>query len=66
MTIIINEKSIVFPFSHLNISLWEINPRSNANYSKLNNPIRPELELVQAFMPILVTCKFDNDPIKGD
>ena len=37
-----------------------------ANNSKVNNPIRPKFKLVRAFMPVLVTCKFDKDPIKGD
>ena len=37
-----------------------------ANNSKVNNPIRPKFELVWAFMPFLITCKFDKDPIKGD
>ena len=39
---------------------------SRANNSKLNNPIRPKFEIVWAFMPVLITCKFDKDPIKGD
>ena len=39
---------------------------SRANNSKVNNPIRPKFELVRAFMPVLITCKFDKDPIKGD
>ena len=32
----------------------------------MNDPIWPKFELVQAFMPVLVTRKFDKDPIKGD
>ena len=32
----------------------------------MNNSIRPNFELIWAFMPVLVTCKFDKDPIKGD
>ena len=39
---------------------------SRANNSKVNNPIRPKFELVRAFMSVLITCKFDKDPIKGD
>ena len=34
--------------------------------SEMNNPNLPNFELVWAFMPVLVTCKFDKDPIKGD
>ena len=37
-----------------------------ANNSKVNNPIQPKFELIRAFMPVLVTCKFDKDPIKDD
>ena len=48
------------------ISLWEKIPRSRANNSKVTNPIWPKFELVQAFMHVLVICKFDKDPIKDD
>ena len=27
---------------------------------------RPEIELVRAFMPVLVTSNFDNDSIKNE
>ena len=27
---------------------------------------RPEIELVRAFMPVLVTCNFDDDSIKNE
>ena len=37
---------------------------SRASNSEVNGPIRPELELVWDFMPVLVTSKFDEDPIK--
>ena len=39
------------------------NPRSRANNSKLNNPIRPKFQPIWAFMSVLVTGKFDKDPI---
>ena len=39
---------------------------SRANNSKVNDPIRLKFELVPAFTPVLITCKFDKDPIKGD
>ena len=32
----------------------------------MTDPIRPELELVQDFMPVLVTSKFDKDLIKNE
>ena len=41
-------------------------PCSRVNNSEVNNLIRPVFELVQAFMSVLFTCKFDKDPIKGD
>ena len=34
--------------------------------SKVTNPIRPEFELVKDFMPVLVTSRFDEDPIKNE
>ena len=55
---IVSEKSIVLPFSHYKV--WEKNLCSRANNSKVNNPI------VRAFMPVLITCKHDKDPVKGD
>ena len=39
---------------------------SRANNSKVNNPIWPKFEFVRAFIPVLITWKFDKDPIKGD
>ena len=32
----------------------------------MSSLIRPEIELVQAFMPILLTSNFDDDSIKND
>ena len=32
----------------------------------MTDPIRLESELVQDFMPVLVTSKFDEDPIKNE
>ena len=32
----------------------------------LNHLIWPKFEFIQDFMPILVTCKFDENPIKND
>ena len=46
--------------------MGEKNPRWRANNSKGSNPIPPKFELIQAFMPVLITCKFDKGPIKGD
>ena len=41
-------------------------PHSGANNSKVNNPIRPKFGFIRAFMPVLVTSKFDKYLIKGD
>ena len=62
---IVSEKYIVLPFSHYK-SMGKKNPPSRANNSRVNNSIRPTFELLRALMPVLVTCKFDKDPIKGD
>ena len=40
--------------------------RLKANNSKVNNPIQSKFEFIRAFMPVLITCKFDKDLIKGD
>ena len=37
---------------------------SRANNSKANIPIRPKIDLVQDYMTVLITCKFDEDRIK--
>ena len=37
---------------------------SRASNSKVNIPVWPKFELRRDFMPVLVTCKFDEDPIK--
>ena len=50
---------VVFPIQ----SQWE---RSRANNSVVKSPTRPKFELIRDFMPVLIICKFDKDPIKGD
>ena len=34
--------------------------------SEVTHPIRPEFELIRDFMPVLVTSKFDEDPVKNE
>ena len=34
--------------------------------SKVSNLIRPEIKIVLAFMPVLVTSNFDDDSIKNE
>ena len=33
---------------------------------RINGPWKPEAELIQAFMPVLVTSNFDDDSIKNE
>ena len=33
---------------------------------KMTDPNRPEIKLVWDFMPVLVTSKFDENPIKNE
>ena len=49
----------IFPIQ----SQWE---RSRANNSVVKSLTRPKFELIQDFMPVLITWKFDKDLIKGD
>ena len=39
---------------------------SRASNSKVSSLIRPEIKLVRAFMPVLVTSNFDDDSIKNE
>ena len=39
---------------------------SRASNSKVSGLIRPEIKLVRAFMPVLVTSNFDDDSIKNE
>ena len=39
---------------------------SRASNSKVSSLIRPEIKLVPAFMPVLVTSNFDDDSIKNE
>ena len=32
----------------------------------MSRPVRPKIELDQAFMPVLVTSNFDDDSIKNE
>ena len=45
---------------------WKFDLPTRARNSEVNDPIRPEFELVRDFMPVLVTSKFDDDPIKNE
>ena len=47
----VTEKSLRRHFFH----------RSRVRNSKMIGQIRPEFELARGFMPVHVTCKFDDD-----
>ena len=53
---------IVFPI----ISLWDFFIRSRAANSAVLGPIWPNSELVRDVMNVLVTCKYEEDPIKNE
>ena len=36
-----------------------------ASKSHLNSPICPQIETVQNFIAVLITCKYDEDSIKN-
>ena len=39
---------------------------SRASNSKVSSLISPEIKLIRAFMPVLVTSNFDDDSIKNE
>ena len=39
--------------------------RSRAANSVVGGQIRPNFELIQALMHVIVTCKYEKDPIKS-
>ena len=40
--------------------------RSRAAYSAVLGPMWPNFEVVRDVMDVLVTCKYDEDPIKNE
>ena len=48
------------------ISLWDFFIRSRAANSAVLGPIWPNFELVRDVMDVLVTCKYEEDPIKNE
>ena len=48
------------------ISQWDFYRRSRAANSAVLGPIWPNLELVPDVMDVLVTCKYEEDPIKNE
>ena len=56
---VVKNGETIFPIK----SQWE---RSRANNSIVKSPTQPKFEHIWEFMPVLVTCKFDKDLVKGD
>ena len=52
-------------FSHYK-SMGIFSTRSRAAYSAVLSPIWPNFELVRDVMNVLVTCKYEEDPIKNE
>ena len=48
------------------VSLWVLFRRSRAANSAVREWIWPKLELIQALMAVLLTCKNDEGPIKNE
>ena len=51
-------------FSHYKFN-GDFSKSSRAAYSKVLGPIWPNFELVRDVMDVLVTCKYEEDPIKN-
>ena len=60
-----NEGPVLTRFSPLQV-YRENFCHSVASNSKVNSPIWPKIELIRDFMPVLVSCKFDEDQIKTE
>ena len=45
---------------------WKFNSPIRAHDSEVTDSIQPEFKLVWDFMAVLVTSKFDEDPIKNE
>ena len=56
--------SLETPFSHK--SMGKFFRRSRSPNSKGSGPIWPKFEHIQDFMPVFVTCKFDEDRNKTE
>ena len=54
-----------WPQRYSNLKVWNFR-HSAASNSKVSSLIWPEIKLIQAFMPVLVTSNFDDDSIKNE
>ena len=53
-------------FSHFKSIDGDFSRHSRAANSAVLGPIWPNFELVQDVMDVLVTCKYEEDPIKNE
>ena len=60
-----NREKVETPFPHYK-SMGAFCCHWRASNSKVSSLIRPEIKLVRAFMPVLVTSNFDDDSIKNE
>ena len=60
-----NSRENVMTFFFSIISLWGFCRRSRAANSVVHGRISPNFELIQALMYIIVTCKYEMNPIKN-
>ena len=60
-----SEVAIIQTFSPLQVYGKNFR-RSWVSNSTVNSPIWPEIEIIRDFMAVLVTCKFDEAPIKNE
>ena len=58
-------ENVMTSFSPFNISLWDFFIRSRAANSVVHGEISPNFELIQALMYIIVTYKYEMNPIKN-
>ena len=58
-------KSIIAPTFSERGYKYGVLRHSGASNSEVNSLIWPEFELISDVMPVLVTCKFDEDLIKS-
>ena len=60
-----SEENVMASFCPI-ISIWDFFIRSRAANSAVLGPIWPNFELVRDAMDVLVTCKYEEDPIKNE
>ena len=62
----VNALSFGQHFLHYKSIHGKIFHHSRASNSKVNSPIWLKIKILQDFMPVLIICKFDEEPIKNE